>query len=598
MRNMLAAPGPKGPGLHVALTPGRRGPGLHIVAAVVLSLLPLAGQPGAQEPPILAAMRDELARSMKQLRMRDEPPPYYIEYEIEDRMSSRITARLGAIVEDLWAPSRGLRVEVRVGDYQFDSSLFNAPVRGSGVIQLAADGSTVAPLDDDYDALRRQIWLATDAAYKRAVNVFARKKAAFQNRAATESLPDFAREKPEENVFSGVPLALVNREWPDRTKQLSAVFNNATDIDASDVAVGDTRGTRYYLNSEGTKAISPIEIASIRVSAEARADDGMTIRDALSIIEKNLTDMPPMPELLARTRDFANRVVATRRAPFGDEYTGPVLVEGQASAEIVAQTLVPALLARRPPENQGGGGRGGGGAPQTTPFLRRIGLRVLSEPFSLSDTPSLKSFGGRPVAGSYAVDEHGLRPKDVTLVEKGRLQTLLTGRAPLKALPQSNGHWRGGAVQPGVLQMHSSQAVPGAELRRQYLELLKTQESPFGYIVRAVANPTDMPVGGGPSVGPIILNAVKVTPGGKEELVRGIRFGAIPPATFRDLLEGSSERTLYSYRLGPTESASVIVPNLIFEELEIQRSREVMQKPPIVRSPIAGPPRVPDPIDR
>jgi hypothetical protein len=566
-------------------------------AAALVLLLPLADLPKAQEPPILTAMRDELARSMKQLRMRDEPPPYYIEYEIEDRMSSRVTARLGAIVEDLWAPSRGLRVEVRVGDYHFDSSLFNAPDRGTGVIQLAPDGSTVAPLDDDYDALRRQLWLATDAAYKRAVNVFARKKAAFQNRAATETMPDFAREKPEENVLPGLPLALVNREWPDRAKQLSAIFNSANEIDASDVAVGDTRGTRYYLNSEGTKAISPIEIASIRVSAEARANDGMTVRDAFSIIEKNLSDMPPMPELLTRTREFANRVVAVRRAPFGDEYTGPVLVEGQASAEIVAQTLVPALLARRPPENQGGG-RGGGGAPQMTPFLRRIGLRVLAEPFSLSDTPSLKAFAGRPVAGSYAVDEHGLRPKDVTLVEKGRLLTLLTARTPLKGLPQSNGHWRGGAVQPGVLQMQSAQAMSSAELRRTYLELLKTQDSPFGYIVRAVANPTDIPVGGGPSVGPIILSAVKVTPGGKEELVRGVRFGAIPPGAFRDLLDASSERTLYSYRLGPTESASVIVPSLIFEELEIQRSREVMQKPPVVPSPIAGTPRQPDPIDR
>jgi hypothetical protein len=39
------------------------------------------------------------------------------------------------------------------------------------------------PLDDSYDAMRRQMWLATDTAYKRAVGVFARKKAAFQNRA-------------------------------------------------------------------------------------------------------------------------------------------------------------------------------------------------------------------------------------------------------------------------------------------------------------------------------------------------------------------------------------------------------------------------------
>jgi hypothetical protein len=566
------------------------------------SITPLADRSHAQESPILAAMRDELARSMKRLRLKDEPPPYYIEYEVEDRMSSRITARMGALVEDLSAPSRNLRVEVRVGDYAFDNSLFNAPDRGAGVIQLQSDGSTVAPLDDNYDAIRRQLWLATDAAYRRAVNVFARKKAAFQNRAAGESLPDFAREKPEETILAGVAPALVNRAWPDRARQISAVFNMFRDIEASDVTVFDTRGTRYYINSEGTKAISPIEIASFRASAEARADDGMTIRDTWSIVEKNLTDIPPVAELVTTAREFANRVSATRRAPMGDEYTGPVLVEGQASAELVAQTLVPAMLARRPPESQNPG-RGGGGGQALTPFLRRIGLRVLSEPFSVSDTPSLTQFAGRPVAGAYAVDDHGLRPRDISLVEKGRLVTLLSGRTPLKGVLHSNGHWRGGAVQPGVVQVQSAQAVSTAELRRVYLELLKTQEKPHGYIVRIVANPGDVPVGGGPSVGPIILNAVRVTPGGKEELVRGVRFGAIPPATFRDLLDGSSERTLYNYRLGPTEAASVIVPNLIFEELEIQRTREVLQKPPVVPSPLAlpvvpSPLALPDSIER
>ena len=124
------------------------------------------------------------------------------------------------------------------------------------------------------------------------------------------------------------------------------------------------------------------------------------------------------------------------------------------------------MLARRPPESAGRGGRGG--APQpVTPFLRRIGLRVLTEPFSVTDTPSLREFGGRPVPGSYAVDDYGIRAKDVTLVEKGRLVTLLTGRTPLKGLLQSTGHTRGGDVQPSVVQIQSSEPLPAAEVRTQ-----------------------------------------------------------------------------------------------------------------------------------
>lgn len=567
---------------------------LPLLVFALMLLLSAAPSPRAQDVPIFSAMKDEMARSMTQLRLKDQPPPYYIEYEVEERAATRVTARLGALAEDLTGHSRTLRVDVRVGDYTFDSSLFNAPNFGNGVIQLSADGSTSAPLDDDYESMRRQMWLATDTAYKRAVGVFARKKAAFQNRAAPDAvLPDFSREKSVETLLPGLPPAFVNRAWPERAQQISAVFRGSgfKAIDNSEVSVADTRGTRYYLNSEGAKVVAPIQIASVRVSADARAEaDGMTVREVFTFVEKNLADLPPVAEIISRTQAMANRLKAARAADLGEEYTGPVLVEGQASAEIVAQALVPAVLARRPPESAGGGrgGPGGGrGGGQVTPFLSRIGLRVLTDSFSLSDTPSLKEFGGRPVPGSYVVDDYGLHPKDVTLVEKGRLVTLLTGRTPMRGLLQSNGHTRGGDVHPGVIQMQSSAAVTAAQLRTKYIELLKLQGKAFGYIVRSVANPADAP-GGGPGTGPLILDAVKVTLEGDETPVRGLRFGSIAPPVFRDLLDASRERTLYSYRATATDAASVVVPNLIFEELEIQRTREITQKPPLVSSPLTN----------
>jgi hypothetical protein len=548
----------------------------------------LAQPPQAQDSPIFTAMQDEMARSMRDLRLADQPSPYYIEYEVRDRVATRVTARLGALVEDLNLHNRTLRVAVRVGDYAFDSSLFNAPIAGSGVLQLSADGSTALPLDDSYGSMRRQMWLATDTAYKRAVGVFARKKAAFQNRAAGEELPDFSREQPVETLLPGLTPIVVNRAWPERAKAISAVFLGPAmkAIDNSEVSEADTRGTRYYLNSEGFKVVAPIQVASIHVSADARADDGMAVRESFTLVEKRLEDLPAMPDILNRTQEMVARLSAARVAPIGEEYTGPVLLEGQASAEIVAQTLVQAVLARRPPETAGGrgGGRGGGGG-QVTPFLSRIGLRVLTDAFSLSDMASLTEFDGRPVAGSYQVDDFGIRPKDVTLVEKGRLVTLIAGRAPLRGLLQSNGHTRSGDVQAGVISMQSSEAVPAAELKQRYLDLLKAQGKDFGYIVRGVATPAEAP-GGGPGTGPMIFSIVRVSLDGREVAVRGLRFGAIAPAVFRDLLDASRERTLYSFRPTVNDAVSVIVPNLIFEELEIQRAREIIQKPPSVPSPL------------
>ena len=99
-----------------------------VTLVFVLSLSPA---PHAQETPILSAMRDEMARSMADLRMKGEPAPYYIEYEIDDISSMRAIARLGGVVDDVADHSRTLRVQVRVGDYQFDSSRFVTQDRGA-----------------------------------------------------------------------------------------------------------------------------------------------------------------------------------------------------------------------------------------------------------------------------------------------------------------------------------------------------------------------------------------------------------------------------------------------------------------------------------
>ena len=538
---------------------------------VVSSWLPA---PQAQDSPILAAMRDELKRSMAELRLKDEPAPYYIDYEVTDVSTLRVAARLGSVLDDTVTHSRTLQVDVRVGDYAFDSSRFVIQNRQGG------NGITIAPLDDDYDAMRRAIWLATDAAYKRAVSVFARKKAAFQNRAGVEQIPDLSRETPVETVLGATGTGASRRTWVERAQQLSAAFASSRAIDISDVSATETRGMRYYVNSEGFVTIAPVQLANLRVTAEAQADDGMMVRDGFNLVEKRLDDVPPVPVLAARAREVADRVTAQRSAPVGEEFTGPVLLEGQGSAEFIVETLVPLTLARRPADSDNPRFAQG----QGTPFLRRIGLRVLSDAFSISDTPSLGEYGGRPVPGSYQVDDEGLRPRDVNLVDKGRLLTLLMGRTPQKNLLQSNGHNRGG-VQAGVFQMQSAQAVPASELKNKYLDLLRAQDKTFGYIVRGIANPNEIAVGGGPG-GPFILQAVKVTLDGKEQPVRGLRFGAVTPAAFRDLAEASQERTLYSYRGAGTVPVSVIVPNLMFEELDIQTVTDVLQKRPIVPSPL------------
>ena len=538
-----------------------------LLACAAVALI-LGRSPLAQDSPLVSAIKDELARSMSGLRIKDEPPPYYIEYHVDETVTMRTAARLGAVeVNEPGSRLRTLSVEVRVGDYQFDSSRF--VTQGRGGFAQQAEGSAVATLDDNYDAFRRQLWLATDAAYKRAISTFARKKAAFQNRATTDPLPDFSRETPVTTIRPTPVRAPRSIDWVQRARDLSAVLTAFPHLQSSAVSIAEQFGTHYFLNSEGFTVVLPIEDASFVVSGDAQADDGMTLRASYRVPENRLEYLPPLDVLMAGTRALGERLAAARTAPLGEEYTGPVLFEGRAGAEVIAQSFVPLLLAQRPPDTDN---------PRmvrqvSTPFLSRIGLRVMSESFSVSDTPSLQQFAGRPVPGAYEVDDEGVPAQDVPLVENGRLVMLLTNRTPNRNLPKSNGHARGNGPQAGVVQVRSSRPVPASELKAKLLELLRLQSKDFGYIVRSIDA----------QASPLI---VKVTPDGSEQVVRGVSIGDVQPSAFRDILEASSELMLYTYRTGGGP-VSVIAPALLFEEVEIEVDSDILQKPPIVPSPLS-----------
>ena len=330
-------------------------------------------------------MRDEMQRSMAELRMKGEPAPYYIAYELLDRTVSDVSGRLGSIVENPPRRTRTLRVEVRVGDHTFDSSRFVVQGFGGG----ALTGETViAPLDDDYDAMRREIWLTSDSAYKRAVTMFARKKAAFQNRTASDPIPDFSKETPLETMLPilAPPDAAQRLDAVARVQQSSAVFASHTDVDLSEVAVAQVYGTRYYLNSEGFKTVTSIQIAALTMYAEAQAGDGMPVRQTFSTVERTVADLPSAAELVARAKQIGADVDAARAAPIGEEFAGPVLVEGVGGAQFIAETLVPMMQARRPPDAENPAHGAGSVVAVSQPHgTSRHGRRVQRKRYAVGD---------------------------------------------------------------------------------------------------------------------------------------------------------------------------------------------------------------------
>src|SRR5882762_1607979 len=111
-------------------------------------------------------MRTEMERSKAKLKLEQMAAPYYLDYRIVDMDDLSADATFGSLRNNVRTRYRFLRVVVRIGDYKQDS--FFGP--GEGITDLVA-------VDNDILALRHQLWLATDRAYKAATEALTQKEA-------------------------------------------------------------------------------------------------------------------------------------------------------------------------------------------------------------------------------------------------------------------------------------------------------------------------------------------------------------------------------------------------------------------------------------
>jgi hypothetical protein len=570
-----------------------------------------------QREEILSAMESELQRSIQQLALGDLARPYYIEYILQVRRATTAHAVLGTI-EDIDSGTRAtITVRVRVGGERFDNTNFfdvSLGFFGSSddeesfknriiPFELSTQGRTT-------DILRRELWLATDACYKQAVEVYAKKESTLKNRLRRDTTWDFflmpgGGERVDASPFTNVSVT----EIRERVERLSAVFRAHPTIYQSRVGMEVIPKETFYVNSEGRRLHKTESTVGIEVIATTQADDGMPLAQTYAVYGSKLNDLPSVDSLERATRAVAVRLVAQRTAPTIEAYSGPVLFEGRAAGGIIGQYFAPNLVAQRPPLSEGGFSTN----DRSMAFQNKIGARVLPEFLTVRDRPSVSRIGSQPVCGSYSIDDEATPAQDVLLVENGYLRTLLSSRVPTKRIQGSNGHQRGGGTMFSVLEFSSRErkhTLSRAELKARLLKLVKDRDLPFGIIVRTTMDQnllftgiirqlgSDLPVSQGEGkLG--LLEAYRVYPDGREELIRGVEAAGLAAATFKDIIAVSNTPTVHSF-LAPSVIpsfisggaaymlSSVVSPDILFEDLEVRPLEGDMPKPPVLPNPIAG----------
>jgi TldD protein len=593
------------------------------LAAAMVSVTPARSQEANDKDQTLRAMRDEMARAKARLELKipgtDQPvKPYYLEYRLLDLDFREVSAAFGAMLSSNHSRNRFMDVEARVGGYKLDSSNFVSEEGFRGFI-----GSTGSVgIDRDYDSLRQDLWIATDQAFKEAVETYSRKQAYLSSLARQSDINDFSKAEPVRVIEPLVMADWSNRNWDQEARETSAALRAFPQIYESRVTYYLVFATEYLVTSEGTEIRTNRSFAAIESGMNALADDGMPINHFYSTYAVRPADLPTPDAVRKSLNVTGSELMALRSAPAAQDYTGPVLFEARAAAPLLAQILGPALNGARPPVSftpvmeqllSGLGGK--------SDWITRIGARVLPASVTVVDDPGAKEFQGTPLLGRYSVDDEGVRAQKVTVVENGNLKNELMSRRPGPDFDASNGHGRSAFLSDAKPTMsnlffNSSETMSPADMKKKFLDECRMQKLNYCIIVREMDNPTLSLLhqdefqallasyGGGAGSGDRLpLVVYRVYPAdGREEIIRGARVIGLNSRAIRNIAGIGNDYYVYNYMqsqvngfagtaLGAFGSAqnglpaSMVAPSLLFEELEVRGARGEPKRLPLIPAP-------------
>ncbi len=520
----------------------------------------------AEKDPVLRAMLAEMDRSRNDLVLTGFARPYFIEYRLEEIEDYQTKADFGAMLGDALRHQRLARVTVRVGNYTTDSST----ARGDGAVELAA-------LDNDPRAIRAAFWQATDQAYKQALAVFARKEAALKQVETPPQADDFSREKPLVSLAPRVQLPEGLGAWTQRVESASGLYRNDSAVSAHQLDVQYSTAlfharavTTYLINSEGSILRKGEMTFDENFAAGTQAQDGMHLDRSYGSIGNKLADLDTKDAFEKHAETLLASLIELRAAPLvEEEYHGPVLVSADASADVMATLVAPAVVADRPDLGTEARTKGA--------YASSYHTRVLPEFMTVVDDPGLQSWEGRSLIGSYRVDDEGVAAQRVNLITDGRLENYLIGREPVRDFPQSNGHGRApvtGPSQPviGVLQVTASGGLSETAMDEKLLAMARERGLKDAYVVETM----------GPELTPRLL--YRISAAGTRQLVRGAVLDDLDQRALRSgIVAAGNSLFVANYPLAVPQT--VLAPALLFDDITIRRANEKNDKLPYYPPP-------------
>ncbi len=533
--------------------------------------------PAQNLPQILS---DELQRNFTALKQKADPPPYFMAYSVNDEESQSMSSSLGVLHGKNKGHTRLLDITIRVGNAKLDNYHM---IRGERA--RFTSGSPI-PLDDVPAALRQRIWLETDRTYRLAAQRLGDIKSNAQVKVADKDLSDdFSSEEPSVHEEKVPAIKFSEEEWAGRLRKWSASMSKYPTVLNSSVSLSVRRETKYLITTEGTRLQHGRTFATLSITAQGKAADGMDLAATQSFQAKDAAGFPKASEIEAAIDKVGSDLSALLRAPVVDPFIGPAILSGSASGVFFHEIFGHRIEGHRQRDE---------GEGQT--FTASVGSSVLPDFLSVIFDPTRSRIGSVELNGNYGYDDEGVKARPVTVVENGILKSFLMSRSPIAGFAHSNGHGRRQAGAEVVsrqsnLIVESKKQVTEGRLRQMLIEEVKRRNKPYGlYFQQVSSGYTTTQRRGLQAFTVIPLLLYRVYPDGRpDELVRGADIVGTPLASFAKILATSDKTEVFNGYCG-AESGSVpvsaISPAILVSEIEIQKKDQSQDRPPLLPRPI------------
>ena len=294
---------------------------------------------------------------------------------------------------------------------------------------------------------------------------------------------------------------------------------------------------RYLVNTEGTVVRGGYNLFELSIAESTQAPDGM--KDSIgpySYTTANIKDLPSSGDFHAQAVLLNTSLKSLRDAPLADEeYRGPVLFSANSAATVFSDLVGDHILGVKPELGKNSRTIGS--------FAASYKTRILPDFLTIVDDPTISSWNGQGLVGSYPLDDEGVNASRVSVVEDGKLMNYLLGRQPIRDFPASNGHGRAriptnpAGPSLGNLIVTASPSSTPSELKAKLIDLCRQRDLPFGYYAETL----------GPNDAPRLLYKVWVKDG-HQELVRGGTFGDLDARALRsDLIAAGNDAYVENY---------------------------------------------------